>query len=161
MKTLLSALLSVLFLAGCGFQPLYSEKTSIPVALDQVEIALIPDQEGVSLRNALIDQFYKSGYPSNPRYTLEASKINIKKSNLDITKESDTTRTQLRLRTTIQLIDLETQKAVFTREVTAITSYNVVGSQFTTRVSQRAARENAIQDLAGQIEQAVALYLRK
>lgn len=161
MKFLLSSLL-ILTLSACGFTPMYGSGSKDVVAgLDKVEIATIPDAEGVYLRNALIDRFYQNGYPVNPSYRLEMSKIVEQERDLDITIESEATRKQVHLSTVLTLIDKSTGKVAVSRTLTALTSYNVLGTQFTTRISEGDAREAALNDLARQIEMQVALYLKK
>lgn len=157
------ALTGLLVLAACGFSPMYGSgsNASAPEELNKVEIAIIPDAEGVHLRNALIDSFYHDGYPSNPTYVLQMDKIREKISDLDITINSEATRKQIRLRTTLTLKNKETSEVVLSRELTAVTSYNVLGSQFTTRVSESDAREAALNDLARQAETQVALYFKR
>ena len=135
--------------------------TTVAKGLDTVEIDLIPNAEGVALRNHLIDRFYASGYPSNPQYRLSVARIHETIADFDITVESETTSRQVKLATSIGLMDLKTGQVVLERPITAYTSYNVIGSQFTTRVSAADARQSAINDLAQQIEAQVALYFNR
>lgn len=152
----------LLVLAACGFTPMYGSGSKDVVAgLDKVDIATIPDAEGVYLRNALVDRFYQNGYPANPSYRLVISKINEQERDLDITIESEATRKQVNLSTTLTLTDNAAGQVVLSRTLTALTSYNVLGTQFTTRISEGDAREAALNDLARQIEMQVALYLKK
>jgi LPS-assembly lipoprotein len=160
------AAFSLLILAACGFTPMYgsgagSSGVSAPQGLDKVDIALIPDESGVYLRNLLIDSFYRGGYPSSPTHVLQVENLNEHAYSLDITRESEATRKQIRLTATLTLTDRATGKPVLTRPLTAITSYNVLGSQFTTRVSENDAREAALTDLARQIETQTALYFKR
>lgn len=156
-----------LTLAACGFSPMYgsgagsSSGVSAPQGLDKVDIALIPDQSGVFLRNLLIDNFYQGGYPDNPTLTLSVDKLKEQEYNLDITRASEATRKQIRITATMTLLDRVSGQAVLVRDLTAITSYNVLGSQFTTRVSENDAREAALSDLARQIESQTALYFKR
>ena len=165
MKFLLSALM-LFTLAACGFTPLYgsgagSNGLSGTAGMDQVAIALIPDETGVYLRNILIDRFYQDGYPSSPRYELNIRPIQKTISDLDITVDSESTRRQIKMATSFVLVDTQTGATVLSREATALTSYNVLGSQFTTRISEADAREAALSDLARQIETQVVLYFKK
>ncbi|PZO88384.1 MAG: hypothetical protein DI626_01860 [Micavibrio aeruginosavorus] len=162
----LAAIVAALSLTACGFSPMYgsaagSQGVSAVEGLDKVDIAMIPDEEGVFLRNILIDHFYRGGYPSSPAYTLQVQKIRMTEADLDITRESESTRRQIRLRTVMSLRNNTTGETVLTRNITAVTSYNVLGSQFTTRVSERDAREAALSDMARQIENQVVLYFKQ
>lgn len=165
MKILLSAFL-LLSLAACGFTPMYgsgigSSGVSAPQGLDHVEIAVIPDQSGVFVRNVLTDHFYQNGYPSSPTHTLIVENLNESEYNLDITEDSEATRKQIRITGTMSLRDMATGTTVLRRNLTATTSYNVLGSQFTTRVSENDAREAALADLARQIESQTVLYFKR
>ena len=67
----------------------------------------IPDREGQILRNHLIDRFHRNGIIQPYRYILDATPIEESIRDLDITKTSDSTRAQLRLKTTITLRDVK------------------------------------------------------
>lgn len=156
-------LILTLILAACGFTPMYGSggHGDAPAGLEKVEIAVIPNEEGVYLRNALIDNFYQNGYPANPAYVLQVAEIKKVISDLDITIDSEATRKQIKLTTVLTLTDKATGTVVLTRNLTALAGFNVLGSQFTTRVSENDAREAALNDLARQIETQVALYLKR
>lgn len=162
MKLLLSAFM-LIALTACGFTPMYATSggKDAPQGLDQIDIALIPDADGVYLRNILIDQFYRGGYPSSPRYILSVTTPTESIIDLDVTIDSESTRRQITMATSLSLTDKATGQIVLTRGVKALTSYNVLGSQFTTRISESDAREAALTDLARQIETQVVLYLKK
>lgn len=151
-------LLSVLFLASCGFQPLYGQNSTAEAVLDNIWIETINDADGVTLRNALIDRFYRQGYPVNPSYTLS---VDLDESNrdLDIRKNDTTTRAQLILRATYQLKDRETGRVLFTETARAVNSYNILANQFTTTVTQQEARDRSLKDLADKIQNRLAIYL--
>lgn len=154
-----------LALAACGFTPMYGQGggngRDVPAGLDKVEIAMIPDESGIFLRNDLIDRFYQNGYPSAPTHKLVISPIAELKRDLDITVESEVTRKQIKLTISMTLLDNASEKTVFSRALTAITSYNVSPTQFTTRISESDAREAALRDLARQIETQTALYFKR
>lgn len=157
-------MLLILALSACGFSPMYGSMgsgISAKEGLDKVEIDMIPDHEGVILRNTLIDNFYQGGYPSSPTHRLHVEKLATAESDLDITINSEATRKQIRITARFSLIDNATNKAALVRTIYSIASYNVLGSQFTTRVSENDARESALNDLARQIENQVALYFKR
>ena len=157
---------SLLMLSGCGFQPIYGNlgtdaKTSnIETQLKQTEIDLISDREGQYLRNLLIDQLHNTGAISPALYRLNVSKIDETRKDLDLTKESDSTIAQLRLKTNVKLTRKSDQKVLLQKNIWTTTSYNILESQFTTRVSRNDARENGLKELARQIEQQVVLAIR-
>ncbi len=158
-------------LSACGFQPMYGSAANAPsvsgstteAGLDQVEIANIRDAQGVFLRNALIDRFYRHGYPSNPRYELQFGPITETKVNLDITTSSETTRSQLYQTTTLTLFDRQSgsSKPVLSRPLASSSSYNVLESEYATRVSEQSARESSLEDIARQAELQISLFLNR
>ncbi len=154
------------FLSACGFTPMYgsastSSKHQVQATLNNIAISNIPDREGQYLRNQLIDRFYGSGVPQSPLYDLTVSKVGESKLDLDTTKNANATRAELTMSTSFTLRDKNSGAALMSRDVVSITSYNVLSSQFTTRVSEDNARLNALADLARQIEQQVVLYFER
>lgn len=47
------------------------------------------------------------------------------------------------------------------RNLVSIGSYNILGSEFANRVTEQNTKDNALNDLARQIELQVGLYLKK
>jgi LPS-assembly lipoprotein len=156
---------SLLTLTACGFRPVYGVNRDTPTGVEEklsrVEIANIPDREGQYLRNALIDRFYRNSRPVDAAYILTVSPVKETITDLDITKTSDTTRTQLRLAINYTLTDKATNQPLFTRQGTSVNSYNVLGSEFATRVTEDNARKNALDDLARQVELQINLYFKR
>lgn len=157
---------ALLLLAACGFSPLYGAHSpgadeNVRMQLGRIYIGNIPDQPGQYLRNALMDRFYNAGRPgAHADYSLYIAPVQESRSELDITKTSDSTRAQLYLSTSLVLKDKGEQE-VLTRSLTAVTSYNILDSQFTTRVAEEAARRQALDDLARQIETHILLYFKR
>lgn len=158
-------LIMALPLSACGFQPVYGVNKFVPTGIEeklgQIEIGNIPNREGQFLRNVLIDRFYRTGRPVSPYYILDFDPVHETSSDLDITKNADATRGQLRLSVNYRLIDAATRQVLLRREALAIASYNILSSEFANRVSEQNTRENALSDLARQIEQQITLYLKK
>ena len=163
--TLFAALICAAVTASCGFHPVYgvNKYTAVGVEeyLSQTAISSIPDREGQYLRNALIDRFYRSGRPASPQYTLNVAPITEISRDLDITIDSDTTRGQLVLTTSISLQNNQTRENVLDRNLRSVVSYNIIDSQFANRVSEQNTRENALNDLARQIEEQLAFYFKR
>ncbi len=161
------SLISLASLTSCGFQPLYgnyapSASNQMPQkTMERIKISNIPDRSGQFLRNRLIDLINPHGEPSNPAYMLVVSKLSEAISDLDITETADSTRAQIKIDTTIALMDPQTQKPVFSRTIRSISSYNILSSEFATRVSEQNARENALIDLARQTQTQLALFFAR
>jgi len=158
-------LVTILFLTACGFHPVYGVNKYTPVGAEtkfqQISIGNIPDREGQYLKNALIDRLYRDGRATTSTYTLTLTPLRETQRNLDITIDSDTTRAQLRIETTMQLTNTNTKEVLINRALNSTASYNVLGSEFTNRVSEQSTRENIIDDLARQIEMQIGLHFKQ
>lgn len=159
------SILCLLALTACGFHPVYGVNKYTPVGAEtkfqKIRISNIPNREGQYLRNALIDRLYRDGRATAPMYNLTLSPLRETRRKLDVTIDSDTTRAQLRIETNMQLIDANTKEVLISRSLNSIASYNVLGSEFTNKVSEQSTRENIIDDLARQIEMQISLYFKR
>ena len=157
--------LSVLCLAcgACGFQPVYGLNNAQAVGAQHymaaTNIANIRDREGQVLRNHLVDRFHRDGAGA-AQYILSVRPINEIIRDLDITKTSDSTRAQLSLKTTMTLTDVKSGQVLLQHPLKSIVSYNILASEFSTRVSENNARANGLKTLADQIETRVSLYFQ-
>lgn len=160
MKNFVALFVMCLVLNACGFQPMHGKFSGVDRSayFDNIAISNIPNREGQFLRNALIDRFYTGARPESPKYTLKINPLQETKRALDVTILSDTTREQLTVRTTMELIENDTNKSLLKRNLYSKTSYNVLASEFATRVSEQNTRENALNDLARQIEFQISLF---
>lgn len=162
-QSLLTA--GLISLSACGFQPLYGVNKYEPVGVEAwlgvTEIGNIPDREGQALRNLLIDRFYREGRPADPIYNLTIRPINEQLIDLGITKSANATRGQLRLSTSMYLRDIQSGTLLVTRKLSATTSYNILGSEFATRVTEENARQNALLEIARQAEHQLNLYFKR
>lgn len=150
-----------LLLSACGLTPVYGTKSynqGVSADLSSVKIAVIPEKSGLDLRNELIDRMYRDGRPVNPAYELDIAAIREVEAGLGIAKDASVTRSQLRQGTTMRLIDNQTGETVLQRDISAVTSFNVLDSHFTTLISEREARHNGIIELAEQIMLQLELF---
>lgn len=152
------ALLSGLALSACGFQPLYGEKSTANAVLDNIWIETIDNASGVTLRNELIDRFYRNGYPQNPAYILSI-RLTEGYRDLDIREDDTTTRAQLIQRASYQLKNRDSNAVLFEETARAVNSYNILASQLTTTVAAQEARERGLRDIADKIQNRLAIYL--
>ncbi len=137
-----------------------SQEAPAESMLAQMAIENIPDREGQYLRNALMDRFYRHGRPSAPSFSLKIDKIQERRIDLDITRESEATRAEVRLETTLRLYGRD-KEVLLDRPLASAVSYDILSSQFTTRVTREDAREAALDDLARQIELQLSLYFNR
>ncbi len=157
----LSAVLATV--AACGYRPLYGERPTGGVAADmsQVRINLIEDRSGQMLHNMLRDRLNPSGQPTAPRYEL-AIQLDEAFQELSIRKDATATRANFRAFATFRLYRLEDLKEVaFIGDTDAVTSYNIVESDYATLVARDDARERALRLVADRVATEVALYLNR
>lgn len=152
-----------LLLSACGFSPMYGKlgNSDVQKNLNNIEIANIPDHQGQQLRNNLIDRFYHDGRPGSPAYLLVIAPILESKTDLDLTKNASATRSQLTVATSIKLIDKRNNAILLERPINSSASYDILDSRFTTRVSEDNAEQNALEDMARQMEQQIVLYFHR
>jgi LPS-assembly lipoprotein len=156
----------IFLLNACGFQPIYGNISpkvgaqSTEDLLSSVYIQIIPNFEGQFLRNQLIDSMHNTGAAPSFQYVLKIGDISETKRDLDITKESNATIAQLRLATSLTLRRKSDNKIILKKSLWSTTSYNILESQFTTRISKDYARENGLKNIAQQIQRQVSLALK-
>ncbi len=159
----LAALALMLFIAACGFRPLYGGTNTLTGGTsthDQIWIDQIPDYTGLTLRNALIDRFYHNGTPDNPAYLLKVT-LTANSRDLAIRKNDTTTRAQIVYRADYALVERTSQKIVDSGSIRAIGSYNILESQYTTIVTQEAASRQALEELADKLTLRMGVVLEK
>lgn len=150
---------------GCGFTPVHGTYGSHAETQGQVDqyfaqtfIDAIADETGQILYNQLVERINRTGYAQNGIYRLTISPIQEHKSDLDITENDNVTRTQMELKAVMTLKAVQSGSILFNRTIRSLTSFNVLSSEFATRVSEKAARTSALNDMAKQIETQLALY---
>lgn len=151
----------MLILSGCGFQPLYgntsSKGTDMRLALQQVEIALIPDREGQILHNYLLDRLNPRGRPRNPLYTLE-SVVSISTSSLGVSRDDTTTREKLKVtvRFTLTGKDGTSEKFVIQR----VSGYSETQNKYATLEAKNDAIDRNLREIANDARSRVAAFLK-
>ena len=164
------ALLFTLFLIGCsalaacGFKPMYGENAAAKVTsteLAQIKIANLPDRSGQMLRNELVDILQPSGASATPRFLLDIKNFREDIRDLDITVLSDTTREQMKISGKLVLTDINSGEIVLEKILSARGSYNILESEYTSRVSRQDLRRDLIEKIASQTQRYIALHFHK
>lgn len=154
----------VSFLTSCGFAPMYGEHAAHKVTateLTSIKIANIPDRSGQMLRNELVDYLQPSGAPASPLYRLDVTNLREEIRDLDVTVLSDTTREQMKLTALMELTDLSTGEVVLRKSLSARGSYNILESEYTSRISRQDLRKDLIEKLASQTSRYISLYFHQ
>lgn len=152
-------LFALLFLTACGFTPVYGTKT-VSNDLSNIDIAIIPDEEGQIVRNHLIDAMYNNGYPSNPQLRLVVSPVQESIVEIGIDRDDEASRAQLRQETTMRLVN-PNDNVLLQRKIRATSGYNILAGQFTTFVTEEDARKQALKALSNNIITQLELYFNR
>lgn len=152
-----------LWLAGCGFQPLYGKhNTSAPDSklLAGVKIDTIPGQLGMIFKNQLEDKLNPSGgMPAKPAYRLAVrmDHINVP---ISVARDGTVSRYNINFNSDYVLYRTADDKPVTSGSLSYITSYNnLTNVYFSTYVSEQDALKRGTTQLAELYRERLATYL--
>ena len=156
------ALLGLLPIAGCGFHPLYAERSDpqMTAQLASIQVAPVPNHIGQYMTNMLNDDFHPRGERAAPKYQLELVPIVIsydKGTRLTGTAS----RTDQLMIISYRLIRLADNAPVLVRSVTSRTGFDQNDNQYTNVVSKQSNQLRQARDLVEQIEMNVAAYMEQ
>lgn len=148
-----------LFLADCGFSPIYgsvSGSKAVETSLNNVAIDPIPDRQGQMLRNHLIDRMYFSGRPSHPEAALHVA-LRSTLSDLGIQKDATTTRSQLSMWADYSLTSPD-GKELLKGTAHSVVGYNKLSAQYGTLAAEENAYDRVVNEIGEQIVNRLSLY---
>tara|TARA_R100001143_G_scaffold13660_1_gene15377 strand:- start:206 stop:757 length:552 start_codon:yes stop_codon:yes gene_type:complete len=158
-------------LGGCGFRPLYGRSgvgADLSDTLSQVEIGPVRNttsdgrdlaRVGQQLHNALLDGLSPRGPRGEQIYRLDVT-LNEGISSLAVQKSADATRADLSLTSSFTLLDLRTGQHLYTGNSRAVSSFNILNSEFATLMAEKGARDRAIRHLGDDIRLKIAIFLK-
>jgi LPS-assembly lipoprotein len=149
---------------ACGFTPVYQDTNKPNAAqteMASIDVAVIPNFEGQTVRNFLIDRLYNDGYPTNPEYRLVTSPILERTIEIGIDRDDNASRAQLRQSANFKLIRLNDNAVILNETVLATTGYNILDGSFTTFVTEGDARVQALRTLSDKIIIQLELYFNR
>ena len=161
---LLAAGLLCGLLAACGFRPLYgqAEDSAITPGDDLAAVYVVPltDRSGQILHNYLRDRLNPRGLPAAPAYRLS---VQVAESVQEVAIRSDetATRADLRLTANFNLQRTDTEEVLLTGKSEAITSYNILISQFATSTSEEDARNRGLRELSENIRKQLGTFFSR
>ena len=151
--------ISICFVNGCGFQPLYGEKgrQNLSILESEIYIEKINGRNGQILRNSLLEQF---GSNKNAPKTISL-KVVLTKSVVPLAFRSDKTVTRFNviIQADYLLKDKKSDKTLTTGSSSSIASYSVVLSEFANLSASKDAEERALIELSKKISRLVGVYL--
>lgn len=158
------ALAAPLFaLAGCGFQPLYgqrSDQAPVSAQLASVRVEPLQDRAGQQMHNFLRDRLNPHGQPISPSYRLQIDLVETK-TELGVRRDETATRANLRMVAQFVLLDVPTSAPLLKGRSSSTTSYDILDNPFAATVSEDDARERALREVADDIETRLALYFAR
>ncbi|MFN4283643.1 MAG: LPS assembly lipoprotein LptE [Alphaproteobacteria bacterium] len=150
-----------LALAGCGFRPLYGERSAASVSapeLAAIQIDLIPNREGQLVRNALLDKMQPRGPAARPLYRLTVG-ISIGRESFGLRTDDTATRSSMTMSASYILTDLASGKPLLNANSRAVSSYNILDSDFATVISENDAIRRTANEVSEEIKTRVAIFL--
>ena len=163
-KTIAISFISLnLFIAGCGFQPLYKHDATphnILKELSLIRIAPIENRIGQRLRNFLQDDITPRGKPTNPSYELIV-KMNKTRRDLVLLQDATSTFAKIGLHVSYKLTNFETGATLTSGNVTAKTGFTITQSEYANIRAEAKAASRASREISYDITRQLALFLKK
>jgi LPS-assembly lipoprotein len=161
--TVMIALAAAGALAGCGFAPLYGERSAgaapgVGDALTNVVIRPLPDRQGQKLGQVLREQLQPRGVSRAPRYDLEVQ-LATRIEEIGVRRDATSSRANLIMTATFFLN--EGPARLYGDRVQAIASYNILDEQYATVASQAEAENRAIRRVGEEIKTRLAVYFHQ
>jgi LPS-assembly lipoprotein len=159
MKKLIGSalILAISMLAtACGFQPIYATPAGTSPVIRQVAVQMVAAPESIApeIRTAL-DTRLAPGEGVAPRYDLFVDVKEVAEQ-LAVQIDATVTRYNYRLYGNYTLVDRNTGDT-FRGPISAVTSYNIVSSQYSTLFAEKTALKKAARLLAENIERDILI----
>jgi LPS-assembly lipoprotein len=146
---------------GCGFQPVYggaaagAPGSDVATELQQVAVDTVPDRVGHRLKTELQRLLGSQGQQSQYRLAI---KLESHSAVTAIDRGDSVRRRNLRLVAAITLTPFGAEKPVYQRTVISDAGIDQLPSDFATFVAEDAAEQRAVERLARDIRQRLAVY---
>ncbi|MBM3582456.1 MAG: hypothetical protein FJX37_10915 [Alphaproteobacteria bacterium] len=150
------------WLAACGFEPLYGRGPAkdIPEDFAFIQIEPIKDRVGHMLHNQLRDALTPKGTPAKPRYVL---KVTLTETVQDtaIQRTAFAVRANLVLKAAFSLHDATTKGSVLSGNAISTAGFSHQFAEYGTLAGEKDARERAVRDLAEEIRVRLGVYFKR
>lgn len=154
------AALSLLIVAGCGFQPLYQQggpqDPGVDAQLAAIAIAPIRDREGQQLHNILLDRLQPHGQ-SGDRYRL-VTELDISRVELGLALDATTRRARIVVTARFRLI--EDRQQIYSFSSRSASSFSTVEADYASVVAQQHAIERSLTEIGDDVRLRLAAFLR-
>jgi LPS-assembly lipoprotein len=154
-------LLGAVLLQGCGYQPLYATRddgSSVSQDLASVSVEMQSTRVGQLVRNEIVRSIRPAGGAAPDRYVLRLAATGDSQTLVDT---SDTVHRRLayNLTTDFQLIDISSQKPIFSGRAFSRVPYDRLNASFTNVQARVNAEEQAAQQVGQEVRLRVAAFL--
>ena len=158
----LTLLLALSVLTACGFHPLYGahQPLGYDPNLAAIEVRPAPDRVGQILVDALREELNPSGAQLKPRYVLNMT-VTLASANLGIERDNTSTHGELTITASIRLNREGSEDILMSGTVQRIASFVYPFDAYAATVAQDNARDIAANDLAREIAEKLAIYMRQ
>lgn len=162
-------ILLVLFIASCGFEPLYVQKksnnlwyfsgnfdNSITTQMASIKVEPISERMGQQIRNHLLDIMTPLGQPQSPAYRLQVD--DIEKIVSQQALRDDVTATRTRIKYTVNYQLLEGANVIVSGNSVAFVSFDILSSPYSSTFSSKKTEAEAAKIIANDISLRIAAY---
>lgn len=163
LSRLMAAGLLLTTVSSCGFQPLYGINDQRPgalAAIAAIDVAPIPNRIGQVLRTALM-QYFQTAAATTPKTLRLHITLAENRADLLILPNATVRFAKMTLSAQFSLRRLRDDKVLIRATSTAISSFNPQTSEYAKQIAENAARKRAIEAIAIDIRQQIALFLRQ
>lgn len=160
---IIAALMILSPLAACGFRPLHGGGEASHQAIEEmssIEIKPIANRSGQILRNYLQDALTPKGSPADPRYFLMV-KLSESVERLAVKKDAFATRANLRMSASYSMTEIGAKNPALSSGAKAVSSYNILNSEFSTLINEKDARERALKEIGDRIKTSVSAFFAR
>ena len=177
MNKVLGVVFCCLFLASCGFEPLYAHReeksswyfggkfdNSVTTEMEQIKVEPIADRFGQQVRNELLDLMTPRGMPAKPKYRLF---VQLKSKNViqqALRRDITATRERVEYKVTYRLESSSYEKGINTLvsgNSVAFVSYDLLENPFSTTMAQKKTEADAAKIIANDIVLRMGAYFHK
>jgi len=154
--------LLLLPIAGCGFHPMYgeAEQAVLEPGLAEISVAPIADRLGQQLELSLREALNPEGLAIKPRFRLLVSLI-ASRVDLGIQRDATSTRGRVDVYANLILLDLETQKRIFTSRAQSTAAFNILTDAYAAQVAEDDARTRTVRDLTAEIRAQLGIFVHE
>ncbi len=157
------SLLSLLFLVGCGFSPLYrtnTDSTTIKLT-EEVSIAPIPNYNGYLLHHSLENMLNPQKTNREKKYDLHVTLNQPSYTDQSIQGDNFASRKKVTLSAKFTLKDRATNKVLLSSSTKALGAYNVFNEPYATRQAEIRQQEDLIKIISNNISLRIMAYFKK